>query len=77
MKKGRDWAICLGGGFGAQVGPTGAMDPKTLLWADNKCISCMSCVAACPTGALGYNSSMLAQKLTANFSQRREGETFL
>ena len=53
------------------------MDLSTLLWEDSKCISCMSCVAACPTGALGYNSSMLAQKLTANFSQRREVETFL
>lgn len=53
------------------------MDLKTLMWADDKCISCMSCVSACPTGALGFNSSLLAQKLTANFSARREVETFL
>ena len=57
--------------------PTGAMDPKTLLWADNKCISCMSCVAHCPVGALGYNSSALAARLTELYSARRAVETFL
>lgn len=77
VQKDRDWDTCLGCAICAKACPTQAMDLSTLLWEDSKCISCMSCVAACPTGALGYNSSMLAQKLTANFSQRRDVETFL
>ena len=77
VKKDRDWDICLGCGFCAQVCPTGAMDPQTLLWDDGKCISCMSCVAHCPVGALGFNSSALAARLTENFSARREVETFV
>ena len=77
VKKDRDWDTCLGCAICAKACPTEAMDLKTLMWADDKCISCMSCVSACPTGALGFNSSLLAQKLTANFSARREVETFL
>ena len=53
------------------------MDLKTLMWADDKCISCMSCVSHCPVGALGFNSSALAARLTENFSARREVETFV
>ena len=77
VKKDRDWDTCLGCAICAKACPTGAMDLKTLMWVDSKCISCMSCVSACPTGALGFNSSLIAQKLTANFSARREVETFL
>ena len=77
VKKDRDWDTCLGCAVCAKACPTGAMDLKTLMWLDSKCISCMSCVSACPTGALGFNSSLLAEKLTANFSARREVETFL
>lgn len=77
VKKDRDWDTCLGCAICAKACPTEAMDLKTLMWANDKCISCMSCVSACPTGALGFNSSLLAQKLTANFSARREVETFL
>ena len=77
VKKDRDWDICLGCGFCAQVCPTGAMDPKTLLWSTDTCISCMACVAHCPVGALGYNSSALAARLTELYSQRRPVETFL
>ena len=77
VKKDRDWDICLGCGFCAQVCPTGAMDPKTLLWTMDKCISCMACAAHCPVGALGYNSSALAARLTQLYSARRPVETFL
>ena len=77
VKKDRDWDICLGCGFCAQVCPTGAMDRQSLLWDDEKCISCMSCVARCPVGALGYNSSALAARLTEKFSRPRPVETFL
>ena len=77
VKKDRDWDICLGCGFCAQVCPTGAMDRQSLLWDDQKCISCMACVARCPVGALGYNSAALAARLTERFSQRRPVETFL
>ena len=77
MQKDRDWDICLGCGFCAQVCPTGAMDRQSLLWDDEKCISCMSCVARCPVGALGYNSSALAARLTEKFSQPRPVETFV
>ena len=77
VKKDRDWDICLGCGFCAKVCPTGAMDPKTLLWSADKCISCMACVAHCPVGALGYNSSALAARLTQLYSARRTVETFL
>ena len=77
VKKDRDWDICLGCGFCAQVCPTGAMDQQTLLWDMSKCISCMACAARCPVGALGYNSSALASRLTEKFSQRRPVEIFL
>ena len=77
VEKDRDWDICLGCGFCAQVCPTGAMDRQSLLWDDEKCISCMSCVARCPVGALGYNSSALAARLTEKFSQPRPVETFV
>ena len=77
VQKDRDWDICLGCGFCAQVCPTGAMDPSSLLWDDQKCISCMACVSHCPVGALGYNSSVLASRLTEKFSQRRPVEIFL
>ena len=77
VQKDRDWDICLGCGFCAQVCPTGAMDRQSLLWDDEKCISCMSCVARCPVGALGYNSSALAARLTEKFSQPRPVETFV
>ncbi len=77
VKKDRDWDICLGCGFCAQVCPTGAMDRQSLLWDDKKCISCMACVAHCPVGALGYNSAALAARLTEKFSQPRPVETFL
>ena len=59
VKKDRDWDICLGCGFCAQVCPTGAMDQQTLLWDMSKCISCMACAARCPVGALGYNLSLI------------------
>ena len=72
----RDWDICMGCAFCAYVCPTGAMDPKTLLWNDDKCISCMTCVSKCPNGALGYNSSVMASKLTAAYTQRLPIETF-
>ena len=77
VKKDRDWDICLGCGFCAKVCPTGAMDPKTLLWSTDTCISCMACVAHCPVGALGFNSSALASRLTELYSARRPVETFL
>ena len=77
VEKDRDWDICLGCGFCAQVCPTGAMDRQTLLWDKAKCISCMACVSRCPVGALGYNASALASRLTQLFSQRRPVETFL
>ena len=77
VKKDRDWDICLGCGFCAQVCPTGAMDPKTLLWDMEKCISCMACVSRCPVGALGYNSAAIATRLTEKFSERRPVEVFL
>ena len=77
VKKDRDWDICLGCAQCAKACPTGAMDVATLFWRDDVCISCMSCVAHCPVGALGFNSSALAEKLTANFSARREVELFL
>ena len=77
VKKDRDWDICLGCALCAKVCPTGAMDGATLFWRDDVCISCMSCVAHCPVGALGFNSSALAQKLTANFSARRTVEIFV
>ena len=73
----RDWDTCLGCGFCAQVCPTGAMDPKTLLWDMEKCISCMACVSRCPVGALGYNSAAIAARLTEKFSERRPVEVFL
>ena len=75
--KDRDWDTCLGCGFCAQVCPTGAMDPKTLLWDMEKCISCMACVSRCPVGALGYNSAAIATRLTEKFSERRPVEVFL
>ena len=59
------------------VCPTGAMDPKTLLWDMEKCISCMACVSRCPVGALGYNSAAIATRLTEKFSERRPVEVFL
>ena len=37
----------------------------------------MSCVVRCPVGALGYNSSALAARLTEKFSQPRPVETFV
>lgn len=77
VKKDRDWDTCLGCGFCAQVCPTGAMDPKTLLWDMEKCISCMACVSRCPVGALGYNSAAIAARLTEKFSERRPVEVFL
>lgn len=77
VPKDRDWDTCLGCAICAKACPTGAMDLKTLLWADDKCISCMACVSACPTGALGFSAAQLAEKLTANFTDRREIETFL
>ena len=77
VEKDRDWDICLGCGFCAQVCPTGAMDRQTLQWDMSKCISCMACVSRCPVGALGYNASALASRLTQNFSQRRAVECFL
>ena len=77
VKKDRDWDICLGCGACAERCPTGAMDTKTLLWTMDRCISCMACVSVCPVGALGFNSSVLAEKLTANFSARRPVEVFL
>lgn len=76
VKKDRDWDTCLGCAICANACPTGAMDLSSLLWEDAQCISCMACVSACPTGALGFNSAMLAEKLTANFSQRRPVELF-
>ena len=66
----------MGCAFCAYVCPTGAMDPKTLLWNDDKCISCMTCVSKCSNGALGYNSSVMASKLTAAYTQRLPIETF-
>ena len=57
MKKDRDWDTCLGCGSAPSVALPGAMDPKTLLWDMEKCISCMACVSRCPVGALGYNSA--------------------
>ena len=77
VKKDRDWDTCLGCGFCAQVCPTGAMDPKTLLGDMEKCISCMACVSRCPVGALGYNSAAIATRLTEKFSERRPVEVFL
>ena len=77
VKKDRDWDTCLGCGFCAKVCPTGAMDPKTLLWDVEKCISCMACVSRCPVGALGYNSAAIASRLTEKFSERRPVEGFL
>lgn len=77
VRKDRDWDICLGCGFCAQVCPTGAMDRQSLLWDDQTCISCMACVSRCPVGALGYNSSALAARLTEKFSRPRPVETFL
>ena len=64
-------------GVCAKVCPTGAMDPKTLLWDMEKCISCMACVSRCPVGALGYNSAAIATRLTEKFSERRPVEVFL
>lgn len=77
VKKDRDWDTCLGCGFCAKVCPTGAMDPKTLMWDAEKCISCMACVSRCPVGALGYNSAAIATRLTEKFSERRPVEVFL
>ena len=77
VPKDRDWDTCLGCAICAKACPTGAMDLKTLFWADDKCISCMACVSACPTGALGFSAAQLAEKLTANFTARREIETFV
>ena len=77
VEKMRDWDICLGCAFCSYVCPTGALDKQTLMWDDSKCISCMTCVSRCPNGALGYNSSMIASKLTERFSERRPIETFI
>lgn len=77
VPKDRDWDTCLGCAICAKACPTQAMDLSTLKWDDDKCISCMACVSACPTGALGFSAAQLAAKLTANFTARREVETFL
>ena len=77
VPKDRDWDTCLGCAICAKACPTGAMDLSSLLWEDSKCSSCMACVSACPTGALGFSAAQLAEKLTANFSDRREIETFV
>lgn len=77
VPKDRDWDTCLGCAICAKACPTQAMDLSTLKWDDDKCISCMACVSACPTGALGFSAAQLAAKLTANFTDRREVETFL
>lgn len=77
VPKDRDWDTCLGCAICAKACPTGAMDLSSLLWEDSKCISCMACVSACPTGALGFSAAQLAEKLTANFTARREIETFV
>ena len=74
--KDRDWDTCLGCSCCTRSAPGATLDPKTLLWDVQKCISCIACVSRCPVGRWALQLRGHRHPATEKFSERQPVEVF-
>ena len=77
VQKDRDWDTCLGCAICAKACPTQAMDLSTCCGRIPSASAAYPAWPPVPPGLWGITPPCWPRTLTANFSQRREVETFL